>query len=100
MEKTNNLYAEYAILKERIKILTNQAEAVAKRIIDEINESGETTKETNVGKFTISRRKTWIYPENIVELGETLKAEQAKAQSTGDATYIEKDSLLFTPVNL
>lgn len=96
----SNSYAEYAILKERIKILTNQAEAVAKILIDEINETGKPSLETTVGKFTVSKRKTWSYPENIVELGETLKAEQAKAQSTGDATYVEKDSLLFTAVNL
>lgn len=100
MSKTSSSYAEYAILKERIKILTNQAEAVAKILIEEINATGQPSLETTVGKFTVSKRKTWTYPENIVELGETLKAEQAKAQSTGDATYEEKDSLLFTAVKL
>ncbi len=96
----NNSYAEYAILKERIKILTNQAEAISKILIKEINDLGVSSKETNVGKFTISKRKSWTYPEYVVELGETFKAEQIKAQSTGDATYEEKDSLIFTPLNL
>lgn len=96
----DNLYAEYAIVKERIKILTNQAEGIASQILEELRESGESTKQTSVGKFTVCKRKSWTYPQSIVELGETLKAEKAKAESTGEATCEEKDSLLFTPINL
>ena len=96
----DNLYAEYAIVKERIKILTNQAEGISSQILEELRESGESTKQTSVGKFTVCKRKSWIYPQSIVELNETLKEEKAKAESTGEATYEEKDSLLFTPINL
>lgn len=96
----DNLYAEYAIVKERIKILTNQAEGISSRILEELRESGESTKQTSVGKFTVCKRKSWVYPQSIVELDEKLKEEKAKAESTGEATYEEKDSLLFTPINL
>jgi|LSQX01.3.fsa_nt_gb hypothetical protein len=96
----DNLYAEYAITKARIKTLTKEAENIALKILEDLQEKGETTKETNVGKFTVCKRKNWIYPKSVVELSETLKEEKAKAESTGEATYEEKDSLLFTPVNL
>ena len=96
----DNLYAEYAITNARIKTITKEAVNIASRILEELRESGESTKQTSVGKFTVCKRKSWIYPQSIVELGETLKAEKAKAESTGEATCEEKDSLLFTPINL
>ncbi len=60
--------------------------------------SGEESIETQVGKFTVTRLKTWTYPEKVIELGDKFKAAKAKSESTGDATYIEKESLRFTQI--
>ncbi len=48
----------------------------------------------------MTRLKTWTYPESITAIYDKFKAAKAKAESTGDATYTEKESLRFTQVKL
>lgn len=95
-----NKHEEYATLKDEIKRLTKQAEAIGKQIIEEMVDAGQDSLTLGIGKFTLSPRKTWTYPDRVTALGEKFDAEKAKAQSTGEATYEEKNSLLFTAVNL
>lgn len=95
-----NTYEEYAILDAQIKQLEDQKDALRVTILKEMVEKGEESVETAVGKFTVAKLKTWTYPEAILAIGEKFKAEKAKAESTGDATYIEKESLRFTQIKL
>lgn len=93
-------FEEYALLEAKIKDLTNQKDSLKVKILEDMALSGAEKIETSVGKFTISKLKTWTYPEKVVALGEKFKAEKAKAESTGEATYVESPSLRFTAVKL
>lgn len=94
------LYEQYAILESQIAALEAQKEQLRPLILTEMIDGGMEKVETAVGKFSITKRKTWSYPTSVVEIGEEFKAAQAKAQSTGEATYEESESLRFTPINL
>lgn len=93
-------FTEYATLKAKIKILTEQAEKISKDILEEMNELGEISIDQEVGKFTIAKLKRWTYPEALIQKKDELEGEFEKAKSTGDATYVEVDSLKFTPIKL
>ena len=91
-------YESYAILDSQIKDLTSKKDALKTLIIEEMIESGEEKVETVIGKFTISKLKTWTYSPKVAELEEQYKAQKAQEESTGDATFVEKPSLRFTQV--
>ena len=93
-------YTEYATIDTLIKELEQKKDEIKGLILAEMVESGQEAVETEVGKFSITKRKTWTYPENVTELGDEFKAAKAKAESTGDATYIEEPSLRFTGIKL
>lgn len=93
-------YTKYAELDAQIKALEAEKDEVKGLILAEMVEQGQEAVETDVGKFTVTRLKTWTYPENVVELGDKFKAAKAKAESTGDATYVEKESLRFNSIKL
>lgn len=95
-----NLYEEYAVLDAQIKMLTDQKDGLRVDILNEMIEKGEEKTDTSVGKFTIAKLKTWTYPEKVLAIGEKFKAEKARAESTGDATYTESESLRFTKLAL
>lgn len=93
-------YTKYAELDAQIKALEAEKDEVKGLILSEMVESGQEAVETDVGKFTVTRLKTWTYPEAVTELGDKFKAAKAKAESTGDATYVEKESLRFNSIKL
>ncbi len=93
-------YDEYAVIDAEIKKLEAKKDELKGLILKEMVEAGEESVETQVGKFTVTRLKTWTYPEKVVELGDKFKAAKAKAESTGEATYVEKESLRFTQIKL
>ncbi len=93
-------YDEYAILDAQIKEMENKKDELRGLILRDMVEAGEEAIETAVGKFSITRRKTWTYTEKVNELSDKLKATKAKEESTGDATYTEEESLRFTQIKL
>lgn len=95
-----NTYEEYASIDQKIKVLTEQKEQLRGVIVAEMLEKGEEKIETAVGSFSIARRKTWTYPEKVLEIGEKFKAAKAKSESTGEATYTEEESLRFNQIKL
>lgn len=96
----HSLYEEYALLDEQEKAIKKKKEQLKSALLGQMNEQGQGKIETAVGKFSITRLKKWTYPEAVETMGEKFKAAKAKAESTGDATYEENDSLCFTPVKL
>lgn len=96
----NTPYEEYAIIDSQIKELESKKEQLRGVILTEMVSKGEEMVETAIGKFSVTRLKKWTYPEKVLELGEKFKAEKAKAESTGEATYEESESLRFTGVKL
>ncbi len=95
-----NTYEEYAILDAQIKALTGQKDLLKAKIIEDMVARGEENASTAVGKFTITNLKTWTYTDKVTELEEKFKAQKAKEESTGDATFTEKQSLRFTMLKL
>lgn len=93
-------YTKYAELDAQIKALEAEKDEVKGLILSEMVEAGEEAVETDVGKFSVTRLKTWTYPEKVTELNDKFKAAKAKAESTGEATYVEKESLRFTGIKL
>lgn len=96
----NNVYEEYAAIDAEIKALESKKEQMRPEIIKGMLEDGIDKLETALGKFTITPLKKWVYPESVLDLGEKFKAAQAKAQSTGEASFEEQPSLRFTPSKL
>lgn len=93
-----NLYEKYAVINSQIEALEKQKDEVRVKIQEEMTAKGEKKIETGVGSFSITKLKKWTYPERVIEIGEKFKEEKAKAESTGEATYVENDSLRFSKI--
>jgi hypothetical protein len=93
-----NAYEQYAILDAKIKALTNEKDEIKVQILEELVKSETLSVNTSVGKFTVSKLKSWTYTDAVEEKSEELKALKAKEESTGDAEFEEKPSLRFTPI--
>ena len=91
------IFDEYAVLDAQIKLLTSQKDKLKVKILEDL-ESEEKTVNLAVGKFTVASVKSWTYTDKVAELEEEFKAQKAKEQSTGEATYEEKPSLRFTQI--
>lgn len=96
----SNIYSEYASVKAQIAELELKEEQLRPHIIKMMEESGEEKVDIGVGKFSLTPRKVWTYPERITEMNEELKAAKAKAESTGEATYEEVPQLRYTGAKL
>jgi len=88
-------FEEYAILNAQIKLLTVQKDTMRDTITEFIKESGEDKRKTSLGTFTLTSRKSWIYPEYVTEAEGEYKVLKAKSESTGEATFTVNQSLLF-----
>lgn len=96
----SNLYAEYAKLESELAVLEMKKEQLRPHIIEMMKESGTDKEDIGVGKFSLSIRTQWKYPERIVEMEDAVKAAKAKAQSTGEAEAQEFDQLRYTAAKL
>lgn len=94
--QVTSVFDEYAMLEAQIKALESKKEQLRPHIMKSMIEQGLEKIETAVGKFSISKRKVWSYPEKIKELEDEFKSAKALAESTGEATYEEVDQMRFT----
>ena len=98
--RMDNLYSQYAQLDAEIAALEAKKEQLRPSIVKMMLDEGVEKIDIGVGKFSVSQRKTWTYPEDVIELGEEFKAAKAKAESTGEATFEETPSLRYTVAKL
>lgn len=96
----SNIYGEYAQLESEIAALELKKEQLRPHILKQMIEEGIEKTDIGIGKFSVSPRKVWTYPEAVLEVGEKFKAAKAKAESTGEATYEEVPQLRYTPTKL
>lgn len=96
----SNLYDEYAALDSQIKALETKKEQLRPHIVQMIIDQGADKIETALGKFTITQLKKWTYSDKVEQMADKLKAQKAKEESTGDATFEETPSLRFTLAKL
>lgn len=94
------IFEQYAVVDSQLKELEAKKEALRTAILTEMVNRSVEKLETPMGKFSITRLKKWEYPEEVIEIGEKFKAEKARAESTGDATFTESESLRFTGLKL
>lgn len=96
-----NLYEQYALLKSKITELENQEKKLRSEILEDMVEKDiKEPIKIAMGSFKKSMRKTWTYTPKVAELEEEFKAQKAKEEENGDATFVEKPSFTFTPVKL
>lgn len=96
----SNLYSEYATLEAEIAALELKKEQLRPHILKMMLEAGEDKKDIGVGKFSVSPRKVWTYPQSVLDINEEFKAAKAKAESTGEATFDEVPQLKYTATKL
>jgi len=89
------LLKKYADLKNQIKALELEVDAIQPEIMAGIEAQGADEVQTDFGKFILGRRRTYTYPEALVVAETNLKADKKEAEATGSATYVEKPYLLF-----
>jgi hypothetical protein len=94
------LYEEYALIDAQMKDLEGKKETLRVHILKMMGDKELDKVETPFGSFTIARLKRWEYPDKVLKIGEDFKAAKAKAESTGDATYTEQESLRFTQIKI
>ena len=92
------LYEEYALVKAKMAELENQEDALRTKILEQMIDNGEEKVETAMGSFKKAMLKKWTYTPKVSELNEEFKAQKAKEESNGDATFVEQPSLRYTPV--
>ena len=95
-----NLYEQYALLKAKMTELENEEDKLRTKILEQMVEEGQEKVETAMGSFKKATLKKWTYTPKVAELEEDFKARKALEQSTGDATFVEQNSLRFTPIKL
>lgn len=106
-----NKYEEYALIEAQIEELESKKETMRTEILADMSERGVLTEKHGLGQFTIAKLKKWTYPAKVLKIEKEKKAEiasltdeiksaKAKAESTGEATYEESDSLRFTSVKI
>lgn len=96
----SNIFEEYATLEAEIAAREEKKAQLRPFILEQMVTKGIKKQDTAVGSFSVSKLKKWTYPERIKQMEEEFKAEKAKTQSTGEATFEEADSLRFTMIKL
>lgn len=96
----HTIFEEYAVLESEIAALEAKKEQLRPLIVKKMVDDGIDKLDTGVGKFSITKRKTWSYPAWVTDIGEKFKEAKAKAESTEEATYEESESLRFTGIKL
>ena len=95
------LLVDYANLKIQAKQIADQIEFLNPQVLKAVAEiRGENDQPVALGElpgyvFTITKRKTWKYPEAINTADKLLRESKKTAEADGSATYIEKEQLMF-----
>ncbi len=96
MDVTNlERLAALRIEERRIKALIEEALEEVTNDLKKKELPDGTQLEVATGVFTVSYRKSWKYPDALVQKEEQIKDEKKEAQQTGKATYTETPSLIF-----
>lgn len=106
-----NKFEAYALLDAQIAELEAKKDAMRNEILADMAQRGVESEKHSLGQFTIAKLKKWSYPakvlklekekkQEIANLTDEIKTAKAKAESTGEATYEESNSLRFTSVKI
>ena len=93
MNKEN--YKNYADVKNQIKELENKAKEIEVIILDEMKSQEIDSVKSDFGTFSLTKRKTWKYTDEVLKLSDVVKQQKEKEETEGIATFEEKVGLLF-----
>ena len=97
--KTQTPVEEYAELTAKIKELEDKKTALNLKIVEEMNDSGQTNQDTVFGTFLVAWRKTWKYTTETEYLEVQLKEAKTREQNTGKAIVDKQvEYLRFLPL--
>lgn len=100
MEDQEKILQEYSFLKQEEKLVKEKIELLYPSVIEITSaligeDKGQI--ETGNGKFSLTQLRTYTYPEYVKEAEAKFKQLKTDAEAKGDATYVEKPSVKFTP---
>lgn len=104
------LLTKYAELKLQEKLIKNELEFLNEEVCRQVSEYiasndgalpgvelvGGEIGITGRGKFSIKKLKTWKYSDFVKRSEEAIKDRKAEEQASGEATFEEKESVIFT----
>lgn len=93
--KDRDLYEQYAMMKNAIKVLDERVEELQGMIVGEMQEMKLEKQQFEYGTFTVTNRKTFKYSELVKEEEQKVKALKKSEEESGVATFEEKQGLLF-----
>ena len=93
---TQQLLQEYATMLQQIRTLEAEAEKLKPTVLQYCLENQDEEHIVDGGQITLSVRRQWTYPAEVVALEVTVKEKKKEAEAKGDATYIEKPFVVFT----
>jgi len=96
----NSIYDDYVALDSKIKALTEQKEQMRVAILEDMHNKGINKIDSSFASFAIQKRKSYTYPEHVLELEQQYKGAKAEAVENETATYEEKESLFVKPIKL
>lgn len=88
-------FEEYAEIKKQIKLLEDKESFLKKAILSELEKNKVDKVDTSYGKFTIAKRKNWIYSDKVAELKEKVKLTEIEEQENGVAKVETTSYLMF-----
>ena len=91
----NNLYQQYAQIRQEQKALDLFESALRERILKDMQENKAVKEEFEFGRFTVATKKTYIYTDRVRELEEKVKIAMFKEVEKGEAKIKKTDYLIF-----
>lgn len=95
----NNIYKEYADLKNQILILELKHNELKNLIMDDMRTRDVSKVESEQGLFTVCTKKKWTYSRKLQKAEEDIKIAKLNEQESGKAIVDETEYLMFKPVN-
>jgi hypothetical protein len=93
---TKEKLAKYASIRAQIKELTEIESEMKKDIqLYMIENDADKIEAPGLGTFSLAKRKSWEYPQEITEMEADLITAKKTAEAKGEATYTEKPYFVF-----
>lgn len=93
------IYEKYANIKNHISDLKKIEDELKKEIINDMNEKGESSIKNDLGSYSFSKRKTFVFDDpRVDEAKDALTQAQDTAREEELFTVKESQVLTFKPV--
>lgn len=96
-ENQKEMFHLYAQMKIDAKKLDEKMKELNKELLEIMLENNSEPIDMDEGTMTVTSRREWTFPKEIIDKQKELKKEEKTAQQLGTATYIENFSTKFTP---